>query len=359
MIYPAIRGLGTAVPSYRFSQAEILERFFAPVFGNDPRVQSIFRNTGVGFRHTVVDEAYYARPRGTRERNERYMQEAIPLGEEAIRRCLEDAQVSVEDVDDFIVVSCTGLDTPGLDLRLAGRLGMRPDLQRACVLGMGCYAAFPGLLRARQAVQGYEDRLALVLTLELCSLHFQPEDTSTEGVVSSALFSDGAAAVLVGSQAPAGQHQRAQNDRPNWPRLIDAVTYCDYTTFEHMAFHLTDQGFQMHLTAYVPDLLSAQVQDFVARILEPYQLTADDVRFWGVHPGSAKILDYFQAQLGLPPEATNCSREVLYQYGNMSSATVLFVLNEIQRGGNAAPGDLGVLMAFGPGLTLEAALVQW
>jgi alkylresorcinol/alkylpyrone synthase len=359
MSYPAIRGLGTAVPSQRFSQAEILERFFAPLFGNDPRVQSIFRKTGVGFRHTVVDEAYYAQPRGTRERNERYMQEAIPLGEEAIRRCLEDARAGVEDVDDFIVVSCTGLDTPGLDLRLAGRLGMRPDLQRACVLGMGCYAAFPGLLRARQAVRGYEDRLALVLTLELCSLHFQPQDTSAEGMVSSALFSDGAAAVLVGSQEQARHHQRGQNDRPNWPRLIDSATYCDYTTFEHMAFHLTDQGFQMHLTGYVPDLLSAQVQGFVARLLEPHQLTPDDVRFWGVHPGSAKILDYIQSQLGLPPEALNCSREVLYRYGNMSSATVLFVLDEIQRGGNPSPRDLGVLMAFGPGLTLEAALVQW
>jgi alkylresorcinol/alkylpyrone synthase len=355
----AIRGLGTAVPAHRFSQAEILEGFFAPLFGQDPRVHSIFQNTGVGFRHTVVDGTYYDRPRGTRERNERYMQEAIPLGEEAIRRCLEDAHAGVEDVDDFIVVSCTGLDTPGLDLRLAGRLGMRPDLQRACVLGMGCYAAFPGLLRAGQAVRGYEDRLALVLTLELCSLHFQPQDTSTEGMVSSALFSDGAAAVLVGSQAQAGQLTGGQNGRPDWPRLIDAVTYCDYTTFEHMAFQLTDQGFHMHLTAYVPDLLSAQVQGFVARLLEPHQLTPDDVRFWGVHPGSSKILDYIQAQLGLPPEALNCSREVLYRYGNMSSATVLFVLDEIQHGGDPAPGDFGVLMAFGPGLTLEAALVQW
>jgi alkylresorcinol/alkylpyrone synthase len=359
MTYPAIRGLGTAVPAQRFSQTEILERFFAPLFGDDPRVQAIFGNTGVGFRHTVVNEAYYVRPRGTRERNERYMQEALPLGEEAIRRCLEDAQVGVEAVDDFIVVSCTGLDTPGLDLRLAGRLGMRPDLQRACVLGMGCYAAFPGLLRARQAVRGYEDRLALVLSLELCSLHFQPQDTSVEGMVSSALFSDGAAAVLVGSQAQAGQDRGAGNGRPNRPRLMDAITYCDYTTFEHMAFQLTDQGFHMHLTAYVPDLLSAQVQGFVARLLEPHHLTPDEVRFWGIHPGSAKILDYIQAQLALSPEALNCSRDVLYRYGNMSSATVLFVLDEIQRGGDPQPGDWGVLMAFGPGLTLEAALIQW
>jgi alkylresorcinol/alkylpyrone synthase len=322
-------------------------------------VQSIFENTGVGFRHTVVDGTYYDRPRGTRERNERYMKEAIPLGEEAIRRCLEDAQVRVEDVDDFIVVSCTGLDTPGLDLRLAGQLGMRPDLQRACVLGMGCYAAFPGLLRARQAVRGYTDRLALVLTLELCSLHFQPQDTSVEGIVSSALFSDGAAAILVGSRAHAGQLTRARNERPDWPRLVDAATYCDYTTFEHMAFQLTDHGFHMHLTAYVPDLLATQVRGFVAQLLEPHQLSPSDVRFWGVHPGSAKILDYIQSQLELSPAALDCSRDVLYRYGNMSSATVLFVLDEIQRGGDPAPGDFGVLMAFGPGLTLEAALVQW
>jgi alkylresorcinol/alkylpyrone synthase len=115
----------------------------------------------------------------------------------------------------------------------------------------------------------------------------------------------------------------------------------------------------MHLTAYVPDLLSAQVQGFVARLLEPHHLTPDEVRFWGVHPGRAKILDYIQAQLGLPPEALNCSRDVLYRYGSMSSATVLFVLDQIQRENDPAPVDFGLLMAFGPGLTLEAALIQW
>jgi alkylresorcinol/alkylpyrone synthase len=359
MTYPAIHGLGTVVPSQRYSQTEVLERFLAPFLGNTSRVQSIFRNTGVGFRHAVVDGAYYAQQRGTQERNGRYMEEAIPLGEQAIRRCLTDADASMEDIDDFIVVSCTGLDTPGLDLRLAGRLGMRPDLERACVLGMGCYGAFPGLLRARQAVSGHTDRLALVLALELCSLHFQPEDKSLEGIVSSALFSDGAAAVLVGSQQKAVQQRRGRNGWPNYPRLIDSATHCDYTTFEHMAFHLTDQGFHMHLTAYVPDLLSAQVENFVASLLQPHHLTTGDVRFWGVHPGSAKILDNIQSQLALPPEALDCSRAVLYRYGNMSSATVLFVLDEIQRQGDPSPGDYGVLMAFGPGLTLESALVQW
>jgi predicted naringenin-chalcone synthase len=356
---PVILGLGTAVPSQRHSQAEIFERFLAPFFGSDPVAQAIFRNTGVGFRHTVVDGTYYARPRGTRERNERYIDEAIPLGEEAVHRCLEDAHICVEDVDDFIIVSCTGLDTPGLDLRLAGRLGMRPDLQRACVLGMGCYGAFPGLLRARQAVSGQLNRLALVLALELCSLHFQPDDRSIENIVSSALFSDGAAAVLVGSQERASHQNRSQNGHANWPCLIDSATYCDYTTFEHMAFRLTDHGFQMHLTAYVPDLLAAQVEDFIVDLLRRHQLAREDIRFWGVHPGSAKILDYIQARLALPPEAVNCSREVLYQNGNMSSATILFVLDEIQRQGNPSPGDFGVLMAFGPGLTLESALVQW
>ncbi len=143
------------------------------------------------------------------------------------------------------------------------------------------------------------------------------------------------------------------------PTLLDAATFCDYKTFDHMAFHLTDHGFRMRLSAYVPDVLAANVGDSVARLLSPHRLAVPAVRFWGVHPGSGKILDYIQERLGLAPAQLDYSREVLREYGNMSSATIFFVLDEIIRCGNPRPGDYGVLMAFGPGLTLEMALVQW
>ena len=228
---------------------------------------------------------------------------------------------------------------------------MRPDLRRTCVLGMGCYGAFPALHRARQAVAHSPGRTALVLALELCSLHLQDDD-SLENMVVSALFADGAAAALVGAEPFAG-------GRPLGPRLVDAATFCDYTTFDHMAFHVTDHGFQMRLSAYVPDVLAANIEAFVDPLLARNGLGRDQVRFWGVHPGGSKILDYLQQRLALDDAQMDYSRAVLRDYGNMSSPTILFVLDQIQRCGRPAPGDYGLLLAFGPGLTMEAALVQW
>jgi predicted naringenin-chalcone synthase len=347
---PAILALATGNPPRRYRQDAILA-YLQPIFTQARHARAIFERSGVACRAMAADEEFYRAERGTRERNERYLAEALPLGEATLRRCLANAGCGPEAVDDFIVVSCTGLDIPGLDLRLAARLNMRPDLRRTCILGMGCYGAFPGLLRAREAVAAQPGRRALVLALELCSLHLQM-DSSLENVVVSALFADGAAAALVGQLLPDGSHASR-------PRFLDAATHCDYTTFDHMAFHLTDHGFQMRLSAYVPDLLAAQIEAFTDALLRRNDLSRGDVRFWGIHPGGGKILDYVQSRLKLSDDHMAFSRAVLHDYGNMSSPTILFVLDEIQRCGQPTSGDYGLLLAFGPGLTMEGALLQW
>ncbi len=347
MNYPSIRGLATAVPGRCYPQAEIFA-MLRPHLSSNPHAEKIFDHAGIGSRYLVVDGTYYDQERTTQERNELYMAAAADLGAQAIENCLIAAGMEAKEIDDFIVVSCTGLDIPGLDLRLAGRMGMSPWLQRTCVLGMGCYGAFPGLLRASEAVKTRAGRTALVLAVEVCSLHFQPGDTSVENVVSSALFADGAAAALVRGEA-----------RPGGPVLVDAATYCDYQTFDHMAFHLTDHGFRMSLSAYVPKLLAANVEGFVDTLLARNGLARDGVRHWGIHPGSSKILDYVQDRLGLSAGQLAPSRKVLHEYGNMSSATILFVLDEIQRERRPRPGEYAVLMSFGPGLTMESALLRW
>lgn len=347
MTIPAILSLATGLPAQRYSQTEIFE-YLQPLFTRARHARSIFNHSGIAYRSMVVDRAYYTEERRTENRNECYLAEALPLGEATLRRCLATAGYAPEDVDDFFVVSCTGFDIPGLDLRLAGQLGMRSDLRRTCILGMGCYGAFPALLRAREAVAARPGRLALVLALELCSLHMQMDD-SLENMVVSALFADGAAAALIGEPANgfAG------------PRLLDAETHCDYRTFDHMAFHVTDHGFRMQLSSYVPELLAAKVENFVDGLLRRNNLERGAVRFWGIHPGGNKILDYLQSRLELTDAHLDFSRSVLRDYGNMSSPTILFVLDEIQRRGEPVPGDYGVLLAFGPGLTMESALVQW
>jgi predicted naringenin-chalcone synthase len=342
------------VPAQRYNQAEIFD-YLAPLFERTRHARAVFSRSGVAHRHMVVDREFYRQTQGTQARNTHYLAHAVPLGEAAIRRCLEQAGRGPEAVTDFFVASCTGYDIPGLDLRLAGRLGLRPDLRRTCVLGMGCYAAFPALQRAREAVAHEAGRTALVLAVELCSLHLQTDD-SLENMVVSALFADGAAAALIGHAPPASNGQAAPAGAP---RLVDAATFCDYQTFDHMAFQVTDHGFRMRLSAYVPDVLAANVEGFVDPLLARHGLRRGDVRFWGIHPGGSKILDYLQRQLSLSDAQLEFSRGVLRDYGNMSSPTILFVLDQIQRCGTPGPGDYGVLMAFGPGLTMESALVRW
>lgn len=354
MTAPAILALSTGVPESRYSQHDIREHLITISSAYNRRaraVRAIFDRSGVGYRHFVVREGYFAAERTTQERNDLYMAEAVPLGEKTILDGLQQYGYQPQDIDDLFIVSCTGFNIPGLDLQLAGRLGMRPNLNRACILGMGCYGAFPALRRAREAVQARPGRLALVLALELCSPHMQ-FDSTAESVVSSALFSDGAAMALLGTQS---------GDQPDGslPRVVDMATYCDYTTLEHMSFTVTDHGFRMYLSSYVPDLLAASIEPFVDDLLRQNGLTRADVRFWGIHPGSTKIIDYVQSRLGLSTDQVACSHKVLYDYGNMSSATILFVLEHIQRCSRPSAGDYGVLMAFGPGLTMESMLVQW
>jgi len=356
MTTPRILGLGTGVPAGRYEQSEIADQLLKwGAFGERRAraVRTIFQRAGVRYRHMAVDDTYYDQERTTQARNDRYMAEAVPLGTATIRSGLERAGFKPQDVDDLIVVSCTGLSVPGLDLLLAGQLGMRPDLRRTCILGMGCYGAFPGLLRARQAVATEPGRLALVLTLELCSLHLQFED-SAESVVSSALFADGAAVALVGNGV-----EQAEGVNGYRPRLLRSATHCAYTTLDQMSFTVTDHGFRMYLSSYVPELLATEIEGFVDGLLGQEGLRRTDVRFWGIHPGSTKIVDYVAARLGLSDVQVESSHQILHDYGNMSSATILFVLDRIQQCESPSPGDYGVLLAFGPGLTIEGLLLQW
>lgn len=358
MSTPQVLALATGVPERRYSQQEIFEEFVAlqdePVRTRRARaLNMIWQRAGVAYRHTAAWRGYFSEERTTEARNDQYMASAVPLAEATIRRGLDAAGYTPADVDELIVVSCTGFNIPGLDLLLAGRMGMRPNLHRSCILGMGCYGAFPGLLRARESVTVRPDRLAVMLSIELCSLHMQ-FDGSSESAISAALFSDGAGMALVGDR-----DRHADRTRTPGPRLIDSETYSDYTTLEHMSFTVTDHGFRMYLSSYVPDLLAAQIQGFIDTLLSRNNLKRGDVRFWGVHPGSTKIVDYVQDQLGLTSQQVEHSHGVLNDFGNMSSATIMFVLDRIHRCDEPEPGDYGVMMAFGPGLTMESLLVQW
>jgi alkylresorcinol/alkylpyrone synthase len=339
MTAAVVTGAGAALPA-QVEQSAMWDGFFARHYEGVRAARRIFAASGVQRRHAVanpIDEDVSSW--GTGARMTRYLQEALPLGKQAVAGALDDAGLAPGDVGLFAVATCTGYATPGLDIRLASDLGMPAGLQRLLVGHMGCYAALPGLAAVGDFVAA-RGRPAVLLCCELTSLHVQPAQADLEQVVAHALFSDAAAAVVVEPGAGRGM------------RVAGVVARTDPSTADHMTWDVTDLGFRMGLSPRVPDVLSRHVGDVVDELLTGAGLRVEDVAGWAVHPGGPRILDVVRDQLGLQESQIAASRRVLAEHGNCSSATVLLVLQEL--------GDVDgpvVAMAFGPGLTLYAVLL--
>jgi predicted naringenin-chalcone synthase len=276
------------------------------------------------------------------------MAQAAPLGVEAIRQALDQAQLAPAEIDDLIVASCTGVDTPSLDVKIAEALGMSPYLRRASVVGMGCQALMPSLYLAANTVLAQPRRRVVVLTIELCTLHFQ-QGRTLKNMLGSALFADGASAAVVAF---------GNGDQPG-PRLLDSLAYSDYQTQEQMSFHPGDTGYQIALSNDIPEMVAARTPPLVDCLLARHHLQRQAISQWVVHPGGMKILDRVEEALALSPQALDHGRAILRQYGNMSSATLLFVLKRVIEANQPVAGERGVLIGFGPGLTIEAGLIEW
>lgn len=334
-----LTGAGAALPT-PLEQSALWDGFFARHYDGVRAARRIFAGAGVRTRHAVanpLDEDLSGWSTGARM--ERYVTEALPLGKQAVAEALDSAGLSPGDVGLFSVATCTGYATPGLDIRLAADLGMPAGLQRLLVGHMGCYAAIPGLAASGDFVTA-RSRPAVLLCCELTSLHVQPARAELEQVVAHSLFSDAAAAVVVEPGATAGR------------RLAGVVARTDPSTADHMTWDVTDLGFRMGLSPRVPDVLARHVGEVVDELLSTAGLRVEDVAGWAVHPGGPRILDVVRDELGLAEAQLAASRRVLAEHGNCSSATVLLVLQEL-----AGVDGPVVAMAFGPGLTLYAALL--
>ena len=349
-----VTGAGHAVPAPVDQQA-LWDGYFKAHYGGDGTARRVWQSSGIRTRHGVVDPTREDISRlGTGARMRRFAEESMPLGKEAVCAALADAGLLASDVGLFAVVSCTGYATPGLDILLARDLGMTTDVQRLSIGHMGCYAALPGLGAVSDFVSA-RGRPAVLLCLELTSLHVQPPTQSARSgtpsaedvqqMVAHALFSDAASALVV---------------EPNGTGLevLDLVARTDVSTSDHMTWDVTDLGFKMGLSPRVPDVLAEHVESVVTNLLQRNGLRLADVAAWAVHPGGPRILDVVELQLGLAPAVMVPSREVLRDFGNCSSATVLLVLERLMATRDLRPGDPVVAMAFGPGLTLYAALLQ-
>jgi alkylresorcinol/alkylpyrone synthase len=354
-----ITGAASAVPPSR-EQEELWTGFFAGHVNGGRWAHRIFTSAGVSRRHPAVDPTVEdISSWSTGARMERYLAEAVPLGKSAVTSALADGGLDAGDIGLFAVASCTGYSTPGIDIHLARDLGMDPTTKRLLIGHMGCYAALPAL----GAVSDYvvaRGRPAVLLCIELSSLHLQPVTSLGTGahglqqLDTHALYSDAAAAVVVQPGHERGGHP----SRPGDLAVVDVAAQTDAATADHMTWDITDLGFRMGLSRRVPDVLARHVKPLVDRLLADNGVTADQVAGWAVHPGGPRILEVVGDRLGLADDALTESRHVLAEHGNCSSATTLLVLDEIRRRRELAAGRYVVAIAFGPGLTLYAALLR-
>jgi alkylresorcinol/alkylpyrone synthase len=272
------------------------------------------------------------------------------VGEQAVRQALHRAGLAPSDVDHLFFVTVTGISTPSVDARLMNRLGLRPDVKRTPIFGLGCVAGAAGTARASDVLRAYPDQVAVLLSVELCSLTLQREDLSIANIIASGLFGDGAAAlVLSGAERPVA----------GVPRILATRSVFYPDTERVMGWDVVNGGFKVVLSAKVPEVVRGHVREDVGSFLAEQGLETKDIRHWVAHTGGPKVLEAFESTLELPPGALARSWKSLRETGNLSSASVLFVLESLLASGEARAGDFGLLMAMGPGFCAELVLLQW
>ena len=286
---------------------------------------------------------------GTGDRNALFGVAARELAVKLARKTIEGAAgFAAADITHVIFVSCTGFVNPGPDYHIIRELGLSENVQRYTLGFMGCYAAFPGLRMAAQFCDADPKAVVLVMCLELCTLHLQISD-QPDSILANSLFADGAAAAIVSARKPLPGHPAFE--------VRDFSTSLVTSGEQDMAWTIGNNGFNMVLSSYVPDIIGSNIRQMLGEGLQRKGMTLDDIQEWAVHPGGRAILDRVQDSLGLDADALNASREVLRDYGNMSSATVLFVLKELLESAETETA-LTCAMAFGPGLTVETAVFE-
>jgi alkylresorcinol/alkylpyrone synthase len=344
---PRILSVATAVPPHRVEQRDIKEfvhRLFAGKFRDLDRLLPIFDNGQIETRHFCRPSEWFGQEWSFPERNALYAEHALELSEKAARRCLDRAGVEPEEVGALFFVSTTGISTPSLDAKLLFELGLSPNLKRVPVWGLGCAGGAAGVARAADYARAYPEELALVVAVELCGLTFQAGDLSKSNLVAASLFADGAAAVLLGTgEGPEilGSHSTT------WPGTEDV-----------MGWDLIESGLKVRFARSVPQIVRTRTRATVEEACKKHGVAPQDLRHLVVHPGGAKVLEAYEEALGLEPGSLALPREILREYGNMSSASVLFVLERFLESYPAGSGEYGAISALGPGFSAEHVLFR-
>ena len=347
-----IAAVGSALPPHYYDQETLLaalRRRWSGRYFNLDRLERLHKNVLVGGRHLALPIEEYDELTTWGKANDAWIRVAQEVGETAVRNALDRARLSTSDVDALIFVTVTGVATPSIDARLMNRLGLPPRVKRMPIFGLGCVAGAAGIARAADYVRGYPDQVAVLLSVELCSLTLQPEDLSIPNLIASGLFGDGAAAVVV-----TGENREAVG-----PRIVDSRSIFYPDSERVMGWDISESGFKIVLSAEVPVVAREKLRPDVDAFLSEHGLTRADISSWVCHPGGPKVLEAMEESLELPEGALEVTWRSLREVGNLSSTSVLLVLEETLEKHQPPPGSYGMLIAMGPGFCSELVLLRW
>jgi predicted naringenin-chalcone synthase len=370
MNHPSIYSIGTALPPYKIAQSahhDILQS--SPDIGRKQKLQirKIYSRTGIEYRHSVLEE--FGRQENAdnilffptdqhkmtpvSKRMQIYEDCAADLCMDAVKDCLSGLEdFDIARISHIVTFSCTGMYAPGLDIQLVERLSLGKNVERTAINFMGCYAAINAIKSAYYIAKAEPDAVVLIVGLELCTLHYQKNETE-DRIVANALFADGAAAAIISS---------SHIDKTDSGCILSLDSF--YAEFEsggreEMAWRIGDYGFDLKLSSYVPDLIEKNIHQMMQKIFDRAGITQDDISFYALHPGGVSILEACEKALGISKEQNKISYDILRDHGNMSSVTILFVLKEyLKKFTKADAGKKLLGYAFGPGLTMESMLAE-
>jgi alkylresorcinol/alkylpyrone synthase len=347
-----IAGVGRAFPEHYYPQSvlsEALKKHWAKRHFNLDRLDQLHQKVLVDGRHLALTLEEYEALDSFTAANDAFIRVAIDVGARAIENVLEASGLGTDDVSHLIFVSTTGIATPSVDARIANRLGLRSDIKRTPLFGLGCVGGAVGITRASDYLRAFPGEAVVLLSVELCSLTLQRRDLSIPNIIATGLFGDGAAAVaMVGAEREA-----------SGPGVVASRSIFYRDTERVMGWDITADGFSIVLSAEIPQLVKREMRRDVDAFLESRGLTLGDIEVFVCHPGGPRVLEAFQEALGVPEEALALTWDTLKRVGNLSSASVLLVLDDTMKTKSPAPGAYGLLMAMGPGFCAELVLLQW
>ncbi len=342
----------TAFPPHCYSQQAIagaLKRLWKDRLPNTAVLDRLHANCGVEQRYLTLEIDAYERVETFGASNTLWIQAAQQLGKSAICRALNSANLQPRDIDALFFVSVTGVASPSIDARLINLMGLSRHLKRIPIFGLGCVAGAAGIARAADYVRAYPDQIAVVLSVELCSLTWQRNDLSVANLISCGLFGDGAASVIIAGN---------EVELPG-VQILDTLSVFYPGSEDVMGWDISEEGFRIVLSPDVPTVIKNHLGSDVDGFLARHDLQRSDISSWIIHTGGPKVLAAVESSLDLPPDALAASRQSLRQVGNLSSASVLVVLDDFLKHRRSEAGSYSVLAAMGPGFCSELVLLQW